>query len=367
MTDYTDYCGAQCHDILPGGQGGGAPAWRMLENVATTLSTQMTNSDDQRALYEKLPTSYHGLTDDKIGNFMNSSSFGIPDRVEPKFSVPEGRDDVKIVRDDRGIPRIKGTTREGTTYGIGYATAEDRLWMMDLMRHMARGSGVKFAGEDARPLQEELWPEIVQTEAELEEQVRRLAASGDEGKQVVRDLESYVAGINGYIEKVKKRDHILDYGAKMPVEYKGIAFPSNIIDNSKLQPFKLTDVVVLVNMMSGKFGSASGDHVQAAVAKIAARKQYGRELGDKVWDSLRAGNDPETLETERGEAKPPLWCKAGASTLSGDARCRIGGKRATVRRGGACEPEPAACGNNLLVWCIEEGNVERTRSVGEAH
>ncbi|MFK0244178.1 penicillin acylase family protein [Amycolatopsis azurea] len=302
--DYVDYCGAQCHDILPGGQGGGVPTWRFLEHAATTLSTQMTNSDDQRNLYEKLPTGYQGLTDDKIGQFMNSASFGMPKGTVPKIVVPEARKDVTISRDDRGIPHIKGVTRDGTTYGAGYATAEDRLWVMDVLRNMARGSGAHFAGEDAKGLQEELWPDIVQTESELQEQVQRLAAGGDEGKQAVHDLESYVAGINGYIDEITKRHGPLDYGSKVPIEYKGTGnVPLNGTEG--IRRFTITDVAALVTLMSSKFGSAGGDQVQAAVAKTAAQKRYGPELGGKVWDSLRAASDPETVETLRGEAKPP--------------------------------------------------------------
>ncbi|MGC7101764.1 penicillin acylase family protein [Amycolatopsis lurida] len=300
---YFDYCGAQCHDILPGGQGGGVPTWRFLEHVATSWSTQMTNSDDQRRRYDMLPTDYQELTDEQIGQFMNSASYGVPNETPTKVVAPGGRKDVTIARDGLGIPHVKGVTRDGTTYGAGYATAEDRLWMMDLMRHMARGSGVQFAGESARSFQEELWPDIAQSEAELQDQVRRLAESGDEGKQVVRDLESYRDGINGYIEEIQKSHGPLDYGSQIPIEYKATG-NVGAFDRSGIKEFTITDIVALICMMSGKFGSSSGEHVQAAVAKIAAQAKYGAELGNKVWDSLRAANDPETVETERG-VKPP--------------------------------------------------------------
>jgi len=57
------------------------------------------------------------------------------------------RGDVTIVRDAKlGIPHITGTTRDGTMFGAGYAGAQDRLFVMDLTRHVARGELTPFAG-----------------------------------------------------------------------------------------------------------------------------------------------------------------------------------------------------------------------------
>jgi len=298
---YVDYCLGQCHDILAGGQGGGVPTWKFLANL-NPLNSRTDNTSDQSNRYDLLSTNYSNLTDSQISQFMYSSSFGIPPGHTPKFVAPSGRTDVTITRDNLGIPHIKGTTRDGTTYGVGYATAEDRLWMMDLMRHMANGSAVKFAGESAREFEEQLWPEIAQTEAEMQDQVTRLAASGPEGRQVVRDLESYVAGINGYIKDVENPLGPLDPGLKIPIEYKGTGNVGPVA-RSGIKPFKVIDAVALGNMMGGQFGSGGGNQVAAAVTKIAAEQRYGRELGAKVWDSLRAANDPESVVTQRGAPK----------------------------------------------------------------
>ncbi len=46
---------------------------------------------------------------------------------------------VEILRDAQGVPHVFGDTEEAAFYGLGYATAEDRLLQMDLHRRYMRG------------------------------------------------------------------------------------------------------------------------------------------------------------------------------------------------------------------------------------
>ena len=45
-----------------------------------------------------------------------------------------------------GVPHIYGDTRAELMFGIGYATAEDRLFFIDVLRHAGRGELAQFAG-----------------------------------------------------------------------------------------------------------------------------------------------------------------------------------------------------------------------------
>src|SRR5262245_37355065 len=47
--------------------------------------------------------------------------------------------EVVIRRDERGIPYINAKNDEDLYFAQGYATAQDRLWQMDLFRRNARG------------------------------------------------------------------------------------------------------------------------------------------------------------------------------------------------------------------------------------
>lgn len=131
-----DHCGGQCSDILPPGQNGNATLAQILAHKA--FGTMPAHASDQLARYDSLVVSYPGLTDAKINDFFNTASFGVPaDQVE---STTSPRPDVTITRDKKtGVPHIKGTTRYGTSFGAGYAAAQDRLWQMDLFRHVGRG------------------------------------------------------------------------------------------------------------------------------------------------------------------------------------------------------------------------------------
>ena len=138
-----DYCLGQCADILPPGQNGNATLAGILAHQA--LGTRPAHSSDQLDEYANLVYNYAGLTDEQIAHFYNDASFGVPDaQVESRISP---RSDVTIVRDKAtGVPHVTGTTRAGTMFGAGYAGAQDRLWVMDLLRHVGRGKVTSFAG-----------------------------------------------------------------------------------------------------------------------------------------------------------------------------------------------------------------------------
>src|SRR5436309_12263901 len=48
-------------------------------------------------------------------------------------------DQVKIYRDEYGVPHIFGETNRGLFVGYGYAIAEDRLWQLELFRRASQG------------------------------------------------------------------------------------------------------------------------------------------------------------------------------------------------------------------------------------
>ena len=56
---------------------------------------------------------------------------------------------VTVIRDSAyGVPHIYGDTRADTMFGAGYAGAEDRLFLMDILRHTGRATLSSFVGVD---------------------------------------------------------------------------------------------------------------------------------------------------------------------------------------------------------------------------
>ncbi|NUT47449.1 MAG: penicillin acylase family protein [Saccharothrix sp.] len=284
-----DHCLGQCHDVLPPGQNGNATLADILAHRA--LGTRPAHSADQLGRYDSLVSGYGGLTNQQLGAFFNDASFGVPaDQVE---STVKPRADVTIVRDKAiGMPHIYGTTRSGTEFGAGYAAAQDRLWLMDLFRHLGRGQLSGFAGgaEGNRVLEQSFYNQIPYTEADLQAQIDSVAARGPRGAQALQDVKDYIAGINAYITtSVNNRT--------FPGEYVLTGHADAITNWNDIQPFQPTDLVAIAAVVGGLFGAGGGGEVQNALVKLAAQNRYGATAGEQVWRSFREQNDPEAVLT----------------------------------------------------------------------
>ncbi|QKV95815.1 penicillin acylase family protein [Streptomyces sp. NA02950] len=286
----TDYCHGQCADILPPGANGNATLVEILGNRA--FGTHPAHSTDQLGPYNDLAGAYPALTDDKLTSFFNDSSFGVP--ADQVASVTTPRNDVTITRDKKtGVPHIQGTTREGTEFGAGYAAAQDRLWLMDLFRHVGRGELTSFAGGAAanQGLEQDFFRQAPYKEEDYQAQIDSILAHGGErGKQALADAQAYVDGINAYAKKSKD-------GRYFPGEYVLTGHIDAITNAGEIQPFKLTDLIALASVVGALFGNGGGGEVQGALSLLAAQQKYGLAEGTKVWESFRQRNDPEAVQT----------------------------------------------------------------------
>ncbi|NUP47125.1 MAG: penicillin acylase family protein [Catenulispora sp.] len=292
-----DYCLGQCNDILPPGENGSATLAQIL--WFKTSGSRPGNTDDQLGKYASLVDGYSGLTNGTLGSFFNDSSFGVPAGQVSSTLNPGGRSDVTITRDKQGIPHIYGTTRSGAEYGAGYAAGQDRLWMMDVFRHVGRGQLSGFAGGAAgnRQLEQQFYLNGAYTEADLQAQVDRVKASGTRGAQAFQDMSDYLNGLNKYISDVKAGDNF-------PGEY-DLTGNANIFTGDGIQPFQPTDLVAIGSVVGALFGAGGGNQVASALVKEAAEAKYGVAAGDQMWQSFREENDPEAdLTLHSGQSFP---------------------------------------------------------------
>ncbi|MEY9967607.1 acyl-homoserine lactone acylase PvdQ [Streptacidiphilus sp. MAP12-16] len=295
-----DYCGGQCSDILPPGENGSETLAQII--LFKLFGARPSNNNDQLAPYANLVTSYTGLTNSQINTFYNSSALGVPANQVQSTEQPEPG--VTITRDSSGIPHIHGDTRPETEFGAGYAGGEDRLWVMDLMRHLGRAEMSSFAGGAPanRALEQNLWQTAPYTDADLQSQVTALALDGARGAQVKSDIDSYLGGVNAYIAQVQAANDF-------PGEYD--------LTGKPIQPFTETDMIAIAGVIGGLFGNGGGQELQSALVKEAAEAQYGVVKGDAVWSALREQNDPETtLTLHAGQSFPygePSGSQAGAA------------------------------------------------------
>ncbi|HCT77159.1 MAG TPA: penicillin acylase [Micromonosporaceae bacterium] len=286
-----DFCVGQCHDILPPGENGNATLAEIL--AAQAFGIRPRHNNDQLDEYAKLIGAYSGLTTDQIGRFFNDSSFGVPaSQVESSI---QPRADVTIVRDKAtGVPHITGTTRDGTMFGAGYAGANDRLFLMDLLRHIGRGELTSFAGGSPgnQALEQSVWRNSPYTEADLQAQVEALRVSGPRGAQVHRDITQYILGVNAYIAHCMGARPVI-----CPGEYVLTGHLDPITNAGGPEPFTITDIVAISGVVGGLFGGGGGAEMRSALVRLEAQVKYGVTVGDQVWQAFREQNDPETVLT----------------------------------------------------------------------
>jgi acyl-homoserine lactone acylase PvdQ len=279
-------------NILPPGNNGLANGLDLLQFEAG--KKHPAHNDDQLNLYGDLVYKAPQLTTADIDHFYKDASFGVKPGDEARTYSP--RDDVTIVRDKSfGTPHIYGATRAGSMFGAGYVAAEDRLFFIDVLRHLGRGQLASFAGgtDGNRATDASQWAIAPYTENDLQRQVDQLPKLyGPEGQTVVDDANNYVAGINKYIQEAR-----LDT-TKMPGEYAAINQPQGPDD------WNTRDVIATASLVGGIFGKGGGGEVQSALALQAAQKQLGKKKGRKAWHDFRSQNDPEAPTTEVGKRFP---------------------------------------------------------------
>ncbi|MDX6697644.1 MAG: hypothetical protein QOE65_1041 [Solirubrobacteraceae bacterium] len=281
-------------DVLPPGASGQVSRAGLAAFDAAGV--RPAHSDDQLAMYRDLVYVSPGLTAAGLPSYFKDATFGVRSGDAARTYSPGGRDDVTVVRDRGfGVAHVYATTRAGAMYALGYTTAEDRLYVMDLLRHVGRAQLAAFAGgaPGNRAADQAQWAAAPYTEADLQTQLdapgRRY---GPEGERLREDVGQYVAGINRYVSETR-----LD-ASKVPAEYADIGRPEGP------QPWSPTDVVAVATVGSVQFGRGGGGEVRSAQALQAWQDRFGRARGTRLWRQFSGVDDPETPTTVRGHRFP---------------------------------------------------------------
>lgn len=235
-------------NILPPGEGANAP----------DLTSQLP-------LYDGLTPLRGDVTGADLTKFYKPETLGLggvkPTRVErPKAGVT-------IDRDKWDVPHIYGKTRADTEFGAGWATAEDRGLDLQLLRGPARISALDVPGYDAFSvaLSGRQFVPSAQTESFLAQQIP-LAQKTAQGRQLVRDVDSYIAGINAYFKQ----------------------------QGGFVAPFTRNDVIAIGTLIGAVFGAGGGNEAASAEFLASLQQRLGATKGLAVWNDLREQLDPST-------------------------------------------------------------------------
>jgi acyl-homoserine lactone acylase PvdQ len=257
-----DYGGFR--NILPPGTNGLVDA-SQLAAYELNHNTRPPHNDDQLAMYSNLTTAAPSITSAEIPNFYKDATFGVPSGQIGSTESPEPG--VTILRDKQfGVPHIYGDTRAELMFGIGWATAEDRLFMIDVLRHAGQGDLAQFAGGSNVAMDESVWASEPYTPQDLANQVQYGLSHSPYGQTVLSDAQSFVDGINAYIAKA---ENPLYTATMLPGEYAALgALP---------QPFTLSDLVSIATLVGGIFGQGGGGQLSNALLYEQLRKKFGAE------------------------------------------------------------------------------------------
>ncbi|MHB8604772.1 MAG: penicillin acylase family protein [Thermoplasmatota archaeon] len=153
-----------------------------------------------------------------------------------QFIAPND-DVVKIVRDTFGVPHVYASTVYGIGFGDGYAQAQDRLFQLDVLRHVTEGRGAEILGPAYLPADIVARRDLY-TPAERQAAYEALAPEDRDG------FDGFAAGVNRYIAEAYADP------LKMPVEFAALGDP--------LQPWQVTDSLAVAQYLLAFFGAGNG-------------------------------------------------------------------------------------------------------------
>ncbi len=125
----------------------------------------------------------------------------LPDS-EAFVQIPGLLADVRVLRDQNGVPGIIGKNEDDVAMVLGYVMAQDRLWQMDYLRKAGQGRLAEILGADY--LEGDHLMRMVRGRRASEDTLAHL------GERERRWLEKFVQGINKYISA---------HAGKLPVEF----------------------------------------------------------------------------------------------------------------------------------------------------
>src|SRR5437763_439796 len=164
---------------VPPGQSGLTTLSQFTQVTLGLASSYGPHTDDQRQLY----ANFH----------YKPMQFAAGGGVSPP-----GDANVTIRRDPRwGVPTIVGKTDGDAFYGIGYAMAADRLFQMEVFRHVGQGTLAELIGQGGLAMDEAV--------RQVSEGAARRAAEYNALPPDARiRVQRFVDGVNAYIDQAQQ-------------------------------------------------------------------------------------------------------------------------------------------------------------------
>ena len=298
------------------------------------------NASDQIPLYDGLTPKLGNVSARDLTRYFKPERFGVTGKV---VRVERPRRGVRIERDRWGVPHVYGTTRANLEFGAGYATAEDRFVLMELLRGPGRLAALdvagprpvrardRRAGSSCRPR-----PPTIGSR----EQLSLIRSAGAKGRQLVADVTSYVAGINTYYTRL----------------------------GQGLRPWTTTDVIAVGSLLGANLGVGGGDEIRRSLFLNALQHRLGGGVGYDTWRWLAQ----KDVADAPASIQRTLLLRRRAGAEAGQRRARRRQLPAQRRRLAARVPLPQSRRREQRVAdrrgpLGDEASAARRRAAGRLH
>ena len=177
-----------------------------------------------------------------------------------------------LTRGDYGVPIIRAANIAEAMELQGYATAQDRLWQMEMSRRGARSRLAEVLGAGALNSDIEQAKQFY-TEAELRAQLVRLPAS------MQGWFKAYAKGVNRFIQE-----------GSLPAEYEKNGF--------KPEPWTEVDSAAITIKLLQTFGrGGAGELRNLALYKFLEAQTKIKDRATEVFGDFAWQNDPNSVPT----------------------------------------------------------------------
>src|SRR5260221_1078180 len=171
-------------------------------------------------------------------------------------SIPGLHEKVQVLFDDRGVPHIFAQNEEDAYRALGYVTARDRLFQMELSTLAAAGRLTEWVGPKA------LEPDRATRMLGLPWGVLRKFAVADHKSLGFRAMTAYADGVNAWISSMKRQD--------LPIEFRLLG----------VTPFKWKPIYSVNFFSKMALTLAFND---ATYARLAAQAKVGHAAADALF------------------------------------------------------------------------------------
>ncbi|MHC1730726.1 MAG: penicillin acylase family protein [Bacteroidales bacterium] len=217
--------------------------------------------------------------------------------------------DVKVIRDERGVPHIYASNEHDLYFMTGYVTAQERLWQMDMVRHATQGRLSELFKRDM--FETDYFLRALGMPKKSQMVLER------EDPAILATLQAYTDGVNSWIAEC---------GNKLPPEFRILGYQP--------EPWTMVDITNIIGFIGWDLASSNLSNEinnYKLVSKLGPEKASGliadwNLVDEVVFPDFRLDNKLLEQAAEAIGSMEELE-KLGIVTLSGSNNWAVSGSR----------------------------------------